>query len=441
MGNSPMSGLAFTLFCLVTAAMILRPGEMVTALAPIPIYEILILSTFVLAHQGVIQQFKLDSLKRQPVTLCLVGVFIAIPLSHLTHFYLGGTLHSTIEFTKAAMLFVLLVVVVDRWSRFERLAQVVAVCACGVVSLCVIDYFGVIDFPFIKHAEENYGQRADGYSNRIARMNGTGIFSDPNDISLLIVATGMICLSFLTDKARGATRLAWAIPVVVLLTGLACTRSRGGMLAACAAIGMVLMFRYGKKVAIGLGGLGLLALPVIAGRQANINLSEGTGHDRILLWRDGLSALRSKDLLFGTGQGSYEDIAGLVAHNSYIHAFVELGLFGGTFFFGMFFFSALALFRLNTPEWQILNPKQARFLPYMAGIGAGYAVGLLSLSRCYTVSTLLIIAMGTAYLNLAGWNLQPRRPVLVWDKPHITKLLAASACMFIACNIFVRIVS
>ena len=58
MGNSPMSGLAFTLFCLTTAAMILRPGEMVTALAPIPFYEILILSTLALAHQGVLQHFR-----------------------------------------------------------------------------------------------------------------------------------------------------------------------------------------------------------------------------------------------------------------------------------------------------------------------------------------------------------------------------------------------
>lgn len=441
MGNSPMSGLAFTLFCLTTAAMILRPGEMVTALAPIPFYEILILSTLALAHQGVLLHFKIDSLKRQPVALCLVGVFIAIPISHLTHFYLGGTIESTIEFTKSAMLFVLLVVVVDRWSRFERLAQVVALCASFVVFLCVIDFLGVVDFPFIKHVEENYGQRADGYNNRISRMNGTGIFSDPNDISLLIVGAAMICVSFLMDKSRSAVRFAWIVPIVVLFTGLACTRSRGGMLAACAAIGIMLMFRYGKKVAIGLSGLGLLALPVVAGRQANIDLSEGTGHDRILLWRDGLDALRSKDLFFGTGQGSYEDIAGLVAHNSYIHAFVELGLFGGTFFFGMFFFSALALFRLNTPDWQIQNPKQARFLPYMAAIGAGYAVGLLSLSRCYTVSTLLVIAMGTAFLNLAGWNIHPRRPVLVWDKSHITQLLGASACMFIACNILVRLVS
>ena len=65
MGNSPMSGLAFTLFCLTTATMILRPGEMVTALAPIPFYEVLILSTLALAHQGVLQHFKIDSLKSE----------------------------------------------------------------------------------------------------------------------------------------------------------------------------------------------------------------------------------------------------------------------------------------------------------------------------------------------------------------------------------------
>ena len=35
-------------------------------------------------------------------------------------------------------------------------------------------------------------------------------------------------------------------------------------------------------------------------------------------------------------------LAGLVAHNSFVHAFVELGLFGGTFFFGCFFFTALS---------------------------------------------------------------------------------------------------
>ena len=441
MGNQQFSSLAFALFCMTTATMILRPGEMIPALGLLPIYEVLILGTLLLAHQGVFRQFKPDSLLRQPVALCLIGTFIAIPLSHLTHMYLGGALHGTIEFTKAAMLFVLLVVVVDRWSRFERLSTVIACCATVMISFCLIDYLGIVDLPFIKHAEESYGQELDGDDIRIARMNGTGIFSDPNDISLLITATGILCLSFLTDKERGPLRVFWLLPIVLLAFALVCTKSRGGMLAAAAAIGVLLMFRYGKGVAIALGTLGVLAAPIVLGRQANIDLSEGTGHDRLMLWRDGLVALRSKDLFFGTGEGSYPDLAGLVAHNSFVHAYVELGVVGGTFFFGMFFFCAWGLFRLNTQPWQILNPRQARFLPYMAAIGAGWTIGLMSLSRCYTVSTLLILALGTAYLNLAGWNLRPRRPILQWDQFHIARLAAASFAMFVALNLVVRVLA
>ena len=73
------------------------------------------------------------------------------------------------------------------------------------------------------------------------------------------------------------------IPLAILVTGLSCTRSRGGMLAACAAVGILVLFRYGRKVAIAMGVLGLAALPVLAGRQANIDLSDGTGHQRITL--------------------------------------------------------------------------------------------------------------------------------------------------------------
>ena len=119
-------------------------------------------------------------------------------------------------------------------------------------------------------------------------MNGTGIFSDPNDISLLIIATSVICFSFVMDKQRSGFRILWLLPIALLAFGLVCTKSRGGILAAAGAGGIMLMFRYGKGVAITLGVLGLAVAPILLGRQANIDLSDGTGHDRIMLWREGL---------------------------------------------------------------------------------------------------------------------------------------------------------
>ncbi|MFP6762314.1 MAG: O-antigen ligase family protein [Planctomycetaceae bacterium] len=417
----------------------MRPAELIPALSGLPLYEVCIVVAMLLSRQGLMRNFAPGSLKCQPVTLCFIGVLMAIPISQITHMYLGGAWSGTVDFIKAGMLFALIVAVIDTWQRFERLLMVIALCATISVCLCIVDYAGLWDFQAITHVAENYGTSLSGADLRIQRMNGTGIFSDPNDISLLIVTTAIICLSFLTDIRRGPTRFAWLIPLAILAIGLLCTKSRGGLLAACTAGGMLLLFCYGKKAAIGLGLPGLAALSLLAGRQSNINLSDGTGHQRITLWRDGLIELQSTQLFFGTGHDSYEDLAGLVAHNSFIHAYVELGIIGGTFFFGMFFFSVLGLFRLNTPQWQIQHPHQARFLPYMAAMGAGWTVGLMSLSRCYTVSTLMLLGLGAAYLNLAGWNLRPRRLVIEWNWPHVQRLLVWSASFFVALNIFVRL--
>lgn len=437
--NQPASTSAFVLLCLVTATMILRPAELVRPLASLPIYEVLILATIVAAHRNLLQLFKPSSLLKQPVCICLIGVAIAIPISQLTHSYVGGAVEGFTEFIKAAMLFPLLVAILDRWSRFERFIKIVALLATLMVLFCTIDYLGIWDLEFIKHASESYGTTASGDDIRIKRMTGPGIFSDPNDISLLIVAATTIGCAFMLDREQGPQRILWLAPLAILVTGLVCTKSRGGMLAAGAAFGITLLFRYGKKTAFALGALAIVALPLVAGRQAKIDISDGTGHDRLLLWREGLVALRSADLFFGVGHGTYEDIAGLVAHNSYVHAFVELGIFGGTFFFGMVFFSALGLFRLNRPDYEIADERQARFLPFMAAIGASWAVGLLTLSRCYTVSTLMIFGLGAAYLNLAGWNLRPRRLVLAWDTPHCLRLATASFGLFVVLNLFVRV--
>lgn len=76
-----------------------------------------------------------------------------------------------------------------------------------------------------------------------------------------------------------------------------------------------------------------------------------------------------------------------MAHNSFVHAFVELGLVGGSCF--------LALFHL--PFWSLCRPPTAAergaggdlvgFRPYLAGLLAGYAAGMFSLSRCYSIPT------------------------------------------------------
>jgi len=427
---------AFAFFLLLNATLILRPAELVPALAGAPIYEVLILAACVLAHRRIIGQFSWKALQSQPVTLCVLGLLGAAVLSHLTHMYLAGAQESAILLLKTLVYFLLFIAVVDTPDRLRAFLLAVALAASALVMLCVVDYWGWCDVPFINHIVEHEGVTLTNEAQRIERMRGAGIFSDPNDISLLIVAAGVLCSYFLTDRRIGTLRFAWIVPIGILLAGLYSTHSRGGLLAAGAAGLILVLCRFGWKQALMVALLGVAMLPLVRGRQGSIDLDSGTGHQRILLWRDGFVAIESPDLLFGIGLGLYPDVAGLVAHNSFIHAYVELGLFGGTLFFGCFFFSGLALFRMRHLRHRLHDRELARMYPFMAALLAGWCAGMMSLSRCYMVPTYLVAATAAVYVGLAGRRLRSLRTLVRWNQEGLFRLAGSSAALFLFLFVF-----
>lgn len=445
MGGSSAPKNAYTLFLLVNITLFLRPAELIPALANLPIYEVLILSSFFLSLDQIKRTVRLPMLKRQPITLCVFGVLVAVALSHASHMYFYGIRTSTVMFLKTLMYYLLLISIIDSPQRLKGLLKTIAISSSAMITLCVIDYVGIFDFEFIKHVSDRDGVSDTGEVVRVFRMRGTGIFQDPNDLSVLIVTTGVLCWYFFNDPAASPLRFLWIVGMIILGVGLIYTRSRGGLLTLGIA-GMVFVLpKYGKKAAITCAVVGMAGVTVLAGRQGNIDLNSGTGQDRILLWRDGLAALKSPDLLFGIGEGQYSELAGLAAHNSFVHAFTELGLFGGTFFIGCFFFAALGLYRLAQFQSKshgrpIFRSRELeRLLPYVSAILAAWCGGMMSLSRCYVVPTYMVAGVCAAYLNLAGASLARPTPLVYWNKQHVIYLIGVSMGMFIAFLIFVRI--
>lgn len=437
-----VSQLAYLLLLGVCAVMILRPAELFPALDVIPIYESLIVGALVCGFAGLQKHFRWRHLIQQPATLCVVGVLIAIAVSHLQRFYLGGVKAGSIDFLKVLLLFGLVVSQTDTVSRLKTLLAVIAVTTTVMVALCVLDFYGVVEFEFITHISDVDGVSDANQDRRVSRMRGTGIFQDPNDLSLLIVFSGAIWASMLWDRSLGPRRLVSVGPMLLLATGLLCTKSRGGLLAAVGAIITLAVARYGRKAAIAVGLICVCALPLLGLRQTGLGFSEGgTGHERITLWREGLAALRSPSLLFGIGQGMYADWAGLVAHNSFVHAYVELGVFGGTLFLGCFFFPALSLYRLRNIRHEFQHPELDRLYPFVVAMLVGWTLGLQSLSRAYVVSTYLMLGTQVAYANLAGAHLEPRRLLATWDRGHLLRLAVCSAVVFLAFNVFVLVAS
>src|SRR5262249_61139737 len=89
------------------------------------------------------------------------------------------------------------------------------------------------------------------------------------------------------------------------------------------------------------------------------------------------------------------------AHNSYVHAYTELGLVGGTFFLGAFYLAFEQLRRLRRAAATIADPEMRRLGPYLASVVVRYAAGLMSLSRLDVVPTYLVLALPTAYATAA----------------------------------------
>ncbi|MDB5338176.1 MAG: O-antigen polymerase [Planctomycetaceae bacterium] len=439
-GEQPRtSPIAFFLFQLVNATVFLRPAEIVPELLGLPIYEALIGACLLLSLNTIRTEVTPQQMYHNPITICVLGVLLACAMSHGTHGYLGGVLESTELFFKTALYFLLLITCVDTPERFRWFLFGTVLCSVIMVTCCVIDYMEWVDFVFVTHVVDRDGEDETGATEHILRMRGTGIFEDPNDISLLIVASAILCFYFLTDLSFSYFRWLWFLPIGSLVTALICTRSRGGILSGGAAFLTYILLRYGRGWSVFAGALGLLALPVLAGRQGEIDLEEGTGQERIQMWAEGLDAIKNPNVLFGIGHNTYQDIAGLVAHNSYVHTYVELGFFGGTFFFGCFFFSALALFRVTDPKIELRHTELRRFAPYLAAILAGWGVGLFSLSRAYIVPTYMVIGMAASFIALAGPQLTNACWLIAWNRQHVTKLVISSVGLLAFLYVFVKV--
>jgi O-antigen ligase len=268
-----------------------------------------------------------------------------------------------------------------------------------------------------------------------------GIFNDPNDLCMIL------CLGFLLsvywfhdgqmDGPSGPRRrrgpwstwhLRWIPVAIMFLWAVYCTHSRGGFLALLAGIAVTIIARVGFKRSI---PLVLVVLPVLlvafAGRSTQIDTQETTAQDRIKLWSAGLEMFKAAPL-FGIGMNQFVEQEGLVAHNSFVHCFSELGFFGGTLFLGGFVYSIWALAHLPKFAPCFTDVATARFQPYLIGAFASYTVGYLTLSRAYTEPTYLMWGLAAVYLSLAAANNKDAMPRLSW---HLAVWAVACGCCFV----------
>jgi putative inorganic carbon (hco3(-)) transporter len=397
--------LGFGLFILVNAVLFVRPAEIVPGLENWPIYQFLIIVCLLFSLRAVLPQLTWTSLKRNPITLCVIGLLPAIFLSHISHGDLWSARMGSADFLKIVVYYLLLVGLIDSPARLRIFLLVIAGFILCTAVLCLLNHHGIIEITALSDLSEAYGEDADtGETNFIKRLRAMGIFGDPNDFCLILNAAIFITLHSLITQKNWLFKFAWTIPVGILVYAVTLTQSRGGFLSLLAGLTVLLFTRIRPKPAFLITACLLPAMLIaIGGRLANINVQNksDTAQGRIQLWRDSMVEFHKKPL-FGIGQGNLADTIGWVAHNSFVHSYAELGFFGGTLFVNAFYLALANLRTLRVGKVKALSPELRSVRLCLFPVLAAYITGIYSLSKCYGNATYLILGVVAAFLSLCA---------------------------------------
>jgi hypothetical protein len=252
----------------------------------------------------------------------------------------------------------------------------------------------------------------------------------------MLLFGAVACLYWFDDRRGRPSRWFWFGSFAFFLHAVSLTGSRGGLLAMVAGGLSLAAGRLGAKKSIILAAILLPTMFVVySGRQTMINVESGTAADRVRLWGESLNEFKGAPL-FGIGMGALSERLGLLAHNSFVEAFADLGILGGTLFTCMFVYAVSSLYRLGKPGSRAATYELMRLRPYLLAVLVVYVVGYCSLSRNYSPMTYLVLGSTAAYLTIVP---RPQRwAPRVLDYGLVAWGLGCSVAVLFSLYLFVR---
>lgn len=432
------TGLGFFLFLLVNLALFVRPSDVVPQLAGVEFYFYLIVACFLVSFLDVLPCFSPERLDRSPVDVFVLAWLPIIVVSHLVHSQVEQAWEDGFAYFKIIVYYLLLVSLVTTPRRLKTFTSCLILCTLLTTIVSMLDFFKVIQLPrpdpglFVRFRIDE------------TRMYGPGIFADPNDVSVIISAAVLLVLGKLADKGNH-WRFLWVLVLPVFGAGFYLAQSRGGLLALAAGLGIMIRLKWGWSRAFLIGAVALpLAALLLAGRLTNISSQAETGQGRIQLWSEGLVMLRANPV-FGVGMNGYADQAGQVAHNSFLQAYGDTGMVGGTIYFSMIVLALWGLYRhvlpaffvRNAPTPTIVDPDYRQIHPFLTGALVVCAAGMMTLTMNTLVTTYTFLGMASVFVERA--RTYPARSPIKVDVNLVVVMGALSVAFVIGMFVFVRL--
>lgn len=427
------------MFLILNVILFVRPAELIESLQPFRLYQLAILGCLATTYPSVLSQLSTEALFRRPVTMCVFGILAAVVFSNLQFGLTYEARTYGYDFAKIVLYYLLLLCNLDTPKKFQQFLTSLVIVTAIAASLALLQFHHVVEIPALAAYEQREMDEETGEMIVFPRLCGAGIFNDPNDICLLLVLVMMICLYRFTTPGAGPKRFIWVAPMLLFLLAFVETKSRGGFISLMIGLNVLIVERVGfrKAIPIWLAGAPIV-LVLFGGRMTRVEVDGGTGQHRIQLWREALALVRVYPLL-GVGRGMLPEYTRLVAHNSYIHAFAELGLVGGSCFISGVYMIVSQLRRLKRFDRAIVDPEMRRLRPYLLGMVAGFFSGVMFLSRVYIVPTYMIVGMAAAFLYHTRLKDETESPIPTFNASLFLRLSAISMSALVALELGSRL--
>lgn len=261
----------------------------------------------------------------------IVGFFVWACVSHISFFYLEGTITTADKLIRLVIFYLIAAALFVDKDRLELYLKFICMCA---LIMAIHGFYQIY----------NGGVGWSGQPlSQGTRIRYVGVFSDPNDLGMLLLMSIPFYFYFLTKSNFIFSKILWLLLVVVLIYAIYLTNSRGTLLTLFALFGFYGWHKYSRTLV--LTGIAITVPAVFAvTRLSTISTSESSARERISAWTEGFYMLRS-DPIFGVGYDLFRDHHHLVAHSSYVQSFAETGLIGYFFWLGLLSMSIYPLYK------------------------------------------------------------------------------------------------
>jgi O-antigen ligase len=354
--------------------------------------------------------------KNAPQNVLVFWFFVAVLVSNLlcfeSPFNKRPTLFAFTNFGKVVFFFFLISINL-RTARQVRGLIVAVIIGCLFMSI-----HGILQI----HTGSGFGAGVNSPSalplnmvyEHTQRIQAFGFFADPNDLALALVVALPFVINVIHRPGSSAPARLLCLGIAgVLGYAIFLTNSRGGWLALAITTMCYLLLNFRmKKIAVVTGILFTVGLMMLApGRVSSSSMSshDESARGRMVAWTDGNRMLKSSPI-FGVGYERFTDFAegNRVAHNSFVHCYGELGLFGYFFWLALLFASVKDCYAMgkdltsDDPE----RREMGRLARVMLASFIGYIAASVFLSRTYTPLLFLmfglIAALHAAYERQFG---------------------------------------